>query len=62
MRLRKQVNKMTVKLVREPYNRPRDCPRCGKLHVTDDLHCEHCLYNLLEDQKLEMNRAFTIEN
>ncbi|MFT4303055.1 MAG: hypothetical protein ACMXYG_00685 [Candidatus Woesearchaeota archaeon] len=42
----------------EPFNRPRKCPRCKKMHCTDDYSCEHCFFSLLNDRYLEPGRYF----
>ena len=31
------------------FNQHKNCPRCKKLHLTEDLFCEHCLYQFLND-------------
>jgi hypothetical protein len=50
-----------MKLVSEQFNRQRNCPRCKKLHLSEDYWCEYCLFDLLDDQFLEPGRYFIME-
>lgn len=34
------------------------CPKCKKLHLTDNNYCEHCLYEFNHDVKLGQSRGF----
>lgn len=35
----------------DPKGKYRKCPKCGKLHLSEDPFCEHCLADLTELEK-----------
>lgn len=43
------------------FSMPMHCPRCKKIHLTDDGFCEHCLENLMHFW-MDTKRTHTIEN
>ena len=52
---------MRVVAVSEQFFKNRNCPSCGKMHLTEDYFCEHCLCTLLDDRGPGILKAHTLE-